>query len=412
MEETFLMSKKELNQMPVFEKLRDNEIEQVEAAKKLNLTTRQVRRKLKEFKKKGPKSLIHGLRGRKGSHCIDPKLKKKALDLLKGKEEYEDLKPTFASETLEKRHNLKIKPDTLRNVMIEEGLWKPKKRKPSHKERRERMENFGEMVQLDGSHHRWFEKRGPELCLVAFIDDATSKTLQVKFGQQETTKLVMEATKEYLKNYGRPLKFYSDKGKVFKVNQFNEDNEFVTQYKRAVEEELNIEMIFAHSPEAKGRVERLFNTLQDRLIKEMRIEKISTIEEANYFANNVYLPEHNEKFAVEPKKKADLHRAIKDYNLDDVLCIKSERVLRNDYTISYENRLFQVKEKQPVFIQPGKPISVFERFDDTISLVKGQEKLKFKEIEERPKKKEKEVEFKAPKKNKWKPSKDHPWRQY
>jgi len=402
----FPMSKKEIDQVAIFERLKNKEIKQKHAAKLLGLGIRQIKRKAKAYRQKGAQSLIHQLRGGPGNHKLSDKLKNQAIGLVE--EKYPDFGPTLAAEKLEEIDRLTIHQATLRNWMIEEGLWKPKKRKARHREWRQRKECLGELVQFDGSEHDWFEDRASKCSLLSFIDDAGSQVLYGEFAQSESTKSVMKATKAYLRAHGRPVEIYADQGKVVKVNQNNPDDKFKTQYRRALDE-LGIGVSFALSPQAKGRIERLFGTLQDRLVKEMRLRNISSIKEANQFLKE-YLPQHNNKFAVEPRDKTNLHRPIKGYNLDQIFCIKHTRILKEDFTIRYSNQWYQLAKKQSTLIFPKNSITVSEYLDGKIRLSIRKVKLHFTRITKQPEPKLR-LQVKTQRKP-WKPPANHPWRKY
>lgn len=404
--ETFQMSKKEVNQIGVFEKLSNKEMKQKEAGMILGLSTRQIKRKLKLFRQLGAPALIHGSRGKPSNNQFDPQIKQRAIFLVENK--YPDFCPTFASEKLEEIHKLIINRETLRLAMIAAGLWQPRKKKPTHREWRERKDCFGELVQLDGSEHDWFEGRAPRCTLLAFIDDATGKINHLEFAG-ETTFGVMGATKKYILKHGLPYEFYVDRGKVFKVNLNNEEEDKITQYRRAVEE-LGGKLTYARSPQAKGRVERLFGTLQDRLVKELRLRGISAIEEANGFIEKEYLLRHNDKFAVEPKSNTDLHRELKGYDLDEIFCLKEIRVLTSDFTLRHKNIWYQLEQKQKTIISPKNEITIKTHLDGRIRLSIRKIKLCFHEIA-KPVKKEQSVKPAAERKT-WKPAVDHPWRNY
>jgi len=403
--ETYKMSNKEINQISVFERLKNREIKQKEAGVILNLSTRQIRKKLKTFRRLGPKGLIHGMRGRPSNNRFDPAVKQRAIFLVENK--YPDFQPTFASEKLEENHKLIVNHETLRLMMIEAGLWQVRKRKPTHREWRERKECFGELIQLDGSDHDWFEGRLPKCTLLAFIDDATSRITHLEFAG-ETTIGVMGATKRYIEKHGIPHELYVDRGKVFKVNLNNEEEDKITQYRRAVEE-LGSTLTYARSPQAKGRVERLFGTLQDRLVKELRLRNISTIKEANEFIENEYLPKHNEKYSVEPKSNTDLHKEAKGYDLDEILCIKEIRVLTSDFTLRYKNKWYQLEKKQKTLVFPKNDLTVKTHLDGRVTLSIRSTGLCFHEID-KPVEKRIKVIGKKTERKPWIPPVDHPWR--
>lgn len=407
------MSAKETNQISVFEKLKDREIKQKEAGKMLNLSTRQIRNKLKEFRRLGAAALIHGSRGRPSNNQLDPVTRENAVCLIENK--YPDFGPTLAAEKLQENHNLAINRETLRKIMIFAGLWQANKRKPTHRQWRERKECFGELIQLDGSDHDWFEGRAPNCTLLAFIDDATSRIMHLEFAD-ETTLEVMRATKKYVQKHGLPHEFYVDRGKVFKVNLGNEEEDKITQYRRAIEE-LDSKLAYARSPQAKGRIERLFGTLQDRLVKELRLRGVSTIEKANEFVEKEYLPRHNEKYSIEPKSNTDLHKEAKGYDLDEILCLKETRILTADFTLRHNNRWYQLERKQKTLIFPRNEITVKTRLDGRISLSIRETNLFFHGID-KPIKTEMTQLVKQTVERKpclagrqaWKPPVDHPWR--
>lgn len=399
------MSKRELAQISVFAQLKKYAIPQQDAAKKLRLSIRQVRRKLRAYRQEGSKSLVHRLRGRPSNHRIDQQKKSGALHLIQTR--YPDFGPTFAAEKLAENHHVTIHHETLRRAMIAEGLWRPHHGALTVHLWRERKDCRGEMVQADGSLHAWFENRAPACTLLAFIDDATSELLWLAFVDGESTAALMTATWQYLEHEGRPLSLYVDRGGVFRVNIHNEEQDKLTQYARALRE-LDIELIHARSPQAKGRVERLFGTLQDRLVKELRLVGISTIAEANRFVREVYLKKHNAKFAVAAKRPADLHRALRGYDLRAIFCTREARTVRNDLTLQYKRRLFQVSPQQPTIVTPGTVITVAEALDGAVALSLRSCELRFTEIAERPHPPKTPLVLKPhiP----WRPPANHPWR--
>lgn len=331
-----------------------------------------------------------------------------AISLIENK--YPDFAPTFASEKLEEIHKLIINRETLRLAMIAAGLWQARKRKPTHREWRERKECFGELIQLDGSDHDWFESRaGMSRCtLLAFIDDATGKINHLEFAG-ETTFGVMSATKSYVKKHGIPHEFYVDRGKVFKVNLNNEEGDKITQYRRSIEE-LGGRIIYARSPQAKGRVERLFGTLQDRLVKELRLAGINSEKEANEFIEKEYLPKHNQKYSIEPKSDTDFHHEAKGYDLDEIFCIKKIRILTSDFTIRYGNKWYQLTKKQKTLIFPRNEITVKTYLNGRIALSIRTTNLFFDEIDKPVKARQNQVIGRMIKRTPWKPPVDHPWR--
>jgi len=325
----FTLNQGELNLMVILERIKNGELTQAEAANLLKLCVRQVRRKAKRYVTEGVAGLIHRGAGRPGNRTFSQEKTTAILRLVS--EKYMVLKnkagPTFIAEQLEKNDGIIINHETLRKLMIRHNLWSVADRKKRRHQWRERKHHFGELVQIDGSFHRWF---GDEYAtLIAFIDDATGKLMVAEFVKQETIKDFACLTHQYLKKYGRPLVLYSDRGKVFKVNKSNGSTASKTQFQRILQE-LDIDLVHAYSPQAKGRVERLFKTMQDRLVKELELANISTCSAANRYLNNVYIQEHNKKFAVKPIENADFHRSIKGINMLSIFCLKFERIINNN----------------------------------------------------------------------------------
>lgn len=347
MEGNINMSAKEAERITVMENLISKRIKQKHAARQLDISVRQTQRLIEKYKKDGVKGLTHKSRGRKGNRAINQKEKDRATDLIR--KYYPDFGPTFALEKLMENHGILFGVDTLRKEMIAANLWKAKSRKIKDVHPyRERRACVGELIQLDGSPHRWFEDRGNSCTLIAFIDDATSQIMDGMFVDYEGTWTLFEATEHYLKIHGKPLAFYVDKHSTFKINrQANveeelKDKQAQSQFTRAMDS-IGIEVICANSPEAKGRVERLFETLQDRLVKEMRLKGISTKEEATKYFREIYIPIHNSRFAVVPREKANLHRPLlPGDNLHKILTIRSKRMVSRNLTVQYKNTRYQL----------------------------------------------------------------------
>ena len=405
------MSTKETRQISTFEQLAAKRMQQKEAGTLLHLSIRHVRRKLRRYEQSGIQGLIHRNRGRSGNRKLE--LSKRIKIIYLYKKHYSDFGPTLASEKFFSVHNISINKETLRLLLIAEKLWISRgKRQSKHRKWRERKEHLGELVQLDGSPHAWFEFRNMKCCLLGFIDDATNN-VWLEFAQSESTKALMQATKHYCLSHGKPLAFYTDRGGVFKVNLNNPDNEKKTQYQRALKE-LDIRLIHARSPQAKGRVERLFGTLQDRLVKELRLHNISDMKTANYFLQTTFIDDFNKRFEKQPKKETLFFRKTNEQELENALCIKETRSLRNDFTIQYNNKILQLSAQQKTIIRPKNILDVFEHINTDIELYIRNTKLYFEEISKDQHKQKREVlrkEKKGRKKiNCWTPPKDHPWR--
>jgi len=402
------MSRKEVNQIPVFERIIKKEITQVFAGKLLGLSPRQISRKVKRFLKEGAAGLCHKSRGRRSNRRTPEEKRNKIINLYK--KFYPDFGPTLASEKLRERHSIDINPETLRLILIEEHLWIKKRKRSKHRKWRPRKEYYGEMVQLDGSIHDWFEGRNEKCCLLACVDDATGKVWG-RFAKTESYKTVLSATKDYCLQNGKPIAFYTDRGGVFKVNLNNPDSVYKTQFERALKE-LDIKIIHALSPQAKGRVERFYKTAQDRLVKELRLENISNIEDANRFLEKEFIPKYNKKYAREALKEGSLFRKTNLAELEQALCLKEFRILRNDFTVRYKNKIFQLKKQQKTILVPKDKIKVLEHLDGKIELYIRKTPLFFEQISPHGLKKEniirKESYVKAG--NVWIPPKSHPWR--
>lgn len=341
------MSIKETERIAVMDNLIAKRVKQKHAAKQLGISVRQVQRIVKVYKREGINGLVHKLRGRESNRII-PREKKDQISALI-KLHYADFGPTLVHEKLTEIHRLVFSDETIRQIMTENNLWKPKKRKAEKiHPYRERRACVGEMVQLDGSSHHWFEERNNPCTLLAFIDDATSQIMDGCFADHEGTFTLFEATEHYLKMHGKPLSLYVDKHSTYKINrQANveeglKDQQAQSQYTRAMNT-LGIEVIFANSPQAKGRIERLFQTLQDRLVKELRLRNISNKVEATRFFREEYISIHNSKFGVCPRENTNVHKILtKQDNLTKIFTIQSKRIVSKDLIVQYKNTRYQL----------------------------------------------------------------------
>jgi hypothetical protein len=398
----FEMSQRDLKRLHIVRKAIEREIKQTEAAAILCLSARQMRRLIRRVLQEGDGGIIHKARGKASNRVILPGVKKAAIELYRSK--YEGFGPTLASEKLLELDGISVNDETLRNWLILSGDWKKTRKDRRHRRWRERKYHFGKMVQIDGSHHDWFEGRGSKCVLMGYIDDATGKVFGRFYGHEGTAP-AMDSFKRYIRKYGIPVSIYLDKHNTYKAQakqSLKDDTEPLSEFQRAMEE-LGVRVIHAHSPQAKGRIERLFRTFQDRVIKEMRLRGIKTIQEANTFLPK-YLPIYNRRFAVKPREKADLHRPVpKELNLDSIFCLKTERVLRNDFTVSFNSKLYQIEDK----IKATRVI-VQERLDGTMLITHENSPLKFSEITQMPQK-PKPVPIRRTHVHS-KPLADHPWR--
>lgn len=415
MDSNITMSQKEVKKYDIIKKVIDKLLSGSEAAKLLNLSTRHIRRLKKRVIEKGIKGLIHGSRGKQGNRSIPEKEKKEIIELLH--EHYHDFGPLLASEKLDEVHKIKRDKSTIRAIMIAEKLWKPKqKKKETHREWRQRRANKGELIQYDGSYEFWFEDRGGKCCLLAGIDDADSK-VWARFDDHEGVAPAFNYWRGYIERFGKPDAIYVDKFSTYSMNHklAKENPDTLTQFERAAKE-LNIAIIHAHSPQAKGRVEKLFKTLQDRLIKELRLNNISTIKEANEFLEKIFLPKFNAKFMVVARGKANLHKKLNEQEknkLDSVFSRQYERVVRNDFTIGHKKNCYQLEKNQPVTICKQDIITVEERMDNTIHLRLRGKYLNYKLLPEKPKRingDKNNTVWVIPKSTAHIPSADHPWR--
>ncbi len=413
----FQMRTKEVDKYHVIKQAISKKIKQTEASDELNISTRQVRRLIKRVKAEGINGIIHGLRGKNSNNKLPEKIDQKIEKLVK--KTYKDFGPTLASEKLEERDKIKISVSALRQRMISNGEWQPKKQKQRHRKWRNRRSRLGELIQIDASPHDWFEGRGEPCNLINFVDDATSKVVYSMFVKSEDKKTLMRLFWEFIMICGRPVSIYVDKHSIYKVNRQAtieedlKDAQPKTQFARAMEE-LNIELICAHSPQAKGRVERAFGVDQDRLIKEMRLEKINNMEDGNKFLHEYYLEKRNSKFSVEPRNLTSAFRPLlPEHKLDLIFSSRTERKIQNDYTVQYKNKWFQITKDQKKRVYKKNNVEVEERLDGSVHLRYKEIYLEYKEIIKQRKKRKKtqvatrkEINQMQP----WKPPLNHPWK--
>src|SRR5512137_661894 len=407
-EDMIMASQEELRRLHVIQKVLEGGLKQVEAAEILSLSSRHIRRVVRRVQEEGNRGIVHRSRGRPSNRKIPEQLKDKVIKLYRTS--YKDFGPTLASEKLLERDGVRISDETLRGWLIEAGDWKKARKRGRHRQWRERKGHRGEMVQIDGSHHAWFEDRGPECVLMGYIDDATGGAFG-RFYDYEGTMPAMDSFKRYIRKRGLPLKVYLDKHSTYKstakptIEEELDGVEPLSEFERALKE-LGVEVSHAHSPQAKGRIERLFRTFQDRVIKEMRLKGIKTIEEGNKFLSE-YLPVYNKRFSVRPREKEDFHRPLpRGLDLNAILCIKTERTLRNDFTVAHHHKLYQVEEAPK-----ASKVIVQDRMDGSMRVTYRGRALRFREITERPLKENKQPV--ATKRSKtYIPPADHPWRRF
>ena len=409
------MSAQEIDRFAVIGNLVEGKINGTEAAAQLGLTTRHIRRLKKRFTKGDPKSIVHLGRGKESNRKVKRVVIDKIIQLLVTA--YTGFGPTLAAEKLRERDNITIGVETLRIIMIKNHIRKPRPRKKNkeHRAWRPRKENYGSMEQYDGCYHYWFENRADECCLLLAVDDATGKITKARFDYHEGVSPTFNFWKAYVLTKGKPVCIYLDKFSTYKINhKAAEDNkDLITQFQRACQT-LGIQLISAHSPEAKGRVERMFETLQDRLVKELRLQNISTIDSGNKFLEEKFIPAFNEKFAVVPSKRADLHRPLTTIDQDhvnNIFSVHSTRAVMNDFTVQFKNQYFQLSPQQPVVVCRKDKILIEEHLDSSIVIKLRGKELNYLVLPQRPKK---EFKLKIPAlttgRTTYKPPADHPWR--
>ncbi len=413
-------TQKEQKKLAIIQGTLTGKLTNEQAAIMLGISTRQIKRLKKKVREEGTLAVVHGLKGKQSNHHIDLSIKEKALTVIK--EKYPDFKPTFATEKLGEEHGIHLSYGTTRLWMIEEKLWRPRKQKHGiYRSWRPRKEYFGELMQFDGSYHLWFENRycdeggiPIEVCLLAAIDDATGEITKASFSANEGVVAVFAFWKNYVQEIGKPLGIYLDKFSTYKINYKSavDNSELITQFQRSMQN-LGITLITAHSPEAKGRVERLFETLQDRLVKEIRLLNISTPLDGNRYLKDVFISKFNKKFAVIPAKEGNVHKPLSETdkkNLPSIFSVQSKRKVNNDFTIRFKNNWFQLAEVQPTTVRARDTITVEEWLDETIHIRLREKYLVYMVLPQRPQKIKTNPIILTTHKLNWKPPKDHPWR--
>ena len=380
--ELFTMSVKELSRLDYIRMFFEKRLSQEEISEKLGISIRQVQRLVKAYRDNNYKGLISKKRGKVSNNKISAKLKGEVLELLINN--YHDFGPTFATEKLVEQHGYTISAETVRKWMIEHNLWLTRNQKLKRSyQPRYRRNCLGELVQIDGSIHRWFEDRGPKCTLLVYIDDATSKLMELKFVESESMQTYFIATKSYINKHGRPLAFYSDQLSVFR-NHGCKGQEILksTQFGRALRE-VDIQLICANSSQAKGRVERANKTLQDRLIKEMRLRNISTVEAANIYAEE-FIKDFNKRFGKVPISKEDKHRPLATHMvLDKIFCYKTERTVSKNLTFQHNRQLFLLEDNQQTRMLRRKKVELCEYPDGSIKIFYQENELKHRILYDR-----------------------------
>jgi transposase len=409
------MSQKERSRLVVMSRVKEKTMTMREASEMMGVSYRQVRRIYQRYMQEGDKGLIHRNRGRPSNRRKAPEVKEIVLALYG--EQYWDFGPTLAAEKLVERDGYEVDHETLRRWLLAAGLWKRQRKRPKHRQWRERKAHFGELVQMDGSHHRWFDGQEDKACLMDMVDDATGRTLPL-MSEEETTVAAMQVLWAWVENYGIPKALYVDWKNVYVTQREPTLEEQLsgelplTQFGRACKK-LGIEIVPANSPQAKGRVERKHGVYQDRLVKELRLAGIRDIEGANQFLRG-FTESLNTKFAVEPRSSADFHRPVpQDMDLRSVFCLEEQRTVGNDWVVRYKNHFFQILPQSN--LPPAKKqVIVQEHLDGSIHMVYRGKEIVFQEIKHLPSHSHLFPE-KAPipePRKKYIPPSTHPWRKF
>lgn len=413
-EDILLMSQKELNRNDLIQLALAKKITQRQAAEQLQISERHLRRLIANYRETGVQALVSKRRGRPSNYQLEPQLKQNVIDLLHS--QYADFGPTLVSEKLWERHRLKLSKETVRQLMIQEGLWKPKsKRRKTIHQMRQRRACFGELIQLDGSPHDWFEGRAPRCSLLVLIDDATGRLVGLRFVEAETTFAYFQVVRDYIEHFGRPLAFYSDKHSVFRVNQPRPmaTTSGLTQFGRAMDT-LDIQIICAHTPQAKGRVERANLTLQDRLVKELRLKRISDRDAANAFLPR-FIIDFNQRFAVAPRSSHDAHRPLSSrHDLDLIFTKQAVRTLSDKLTFQFDNSIYQIRSSKQTYALRNLKVTVCQAVIGEIFVLCNGRRLDF-QLYQPPVKQSQIVNSKSVNQvlpASPKPPAHHPWRRY
>jgi len=404
------MSTKEANRLHIIKLVENRTISLKKASEEMGVSVRHGKRIYKRYKEEGEVGLISKRRGRPSTNKTPLKMKERILKLIKTK--YPDFGPTFACEKLKEKHHIRLSVETLRQLMIKDGIWIAKKKKSLQiHQRRARRSRFGELIQIDGSYHDWFEGRGPKCCLLVFVDDATSKILYLHFCKTETTFDYLYSFRNYVQKYGKPLSLYSDRHSIFRVNQGNETGKKLTNFSTILKG-LDVDLICANSPQAKGRVERANGILQDRFIKEMRLKGISTIEEANQYIPT-FIKKYNKNFGKHPINLENAHRKLtKNSNLDRLFAIKKNRKLSKNLSFQYKGAEYHIKIKKPSYSMRNASIIVLDYGLGKIEVEYKDKKLEYSKWQEYGPQPGRIVDSKQLNwvdKKRTKPGLNHPW---
>ena len=392
MEGILTMSQKEIDRLQIIKKIESKGLKVEEGAELIGISERQTYRVLKKVREEGSKGIIHKLRGKKSNRGYPEELREKVIRIYRGS--YSDYGPSLFTEQLVENHKISLDHETIRRWLRAKAITTSMRKKRPHRRKRERRSCCGEMLQFDGSHHDWFEGRGAECCLLNCVDDSTGK-VYLRFAVSENTQDVLLTLWEYVNSYGIPRSIYTDRYKIYKA-----EGE-LTDFGRAMKE-LNVETIYAHSPQAKGRVERVNRTLQDRLIKALRQEGISNIAEANKYVQKKFIKKYNQRFAVN-LESPDIHRQTDGYDLKNIFCYKTSRKVRNDYTINLAGGYIQLLKGESPLPRPGQIVIISRWLNGQLHIYFNGQELRYTHLSEKPGKKGYKL-HKVPK--------EHPWRRF
>lgn len=378
-----VMNGKERQRKAMMEAIKNKHFTLSDVAERLGITKRQVRRILRQYEKEGDKGLIHRHRGKSSNHTYDSQLKSWILNLYRTK--YRGFGPTFAAEKITEEGYV-IHPETLRIWLKAEGLWDEKRKRSCYRKQRKRKEQFGELLQLDGSLHCWFGENEPSACLMNLVDDSTGMTMAL-MDKEETTEAAMRVLKKWIERYGVPKSIYVDLKTVYisKTHRLNDEEPngltiAFTHFSRACDK-LGIKIIKAYSPQAKGRVERKHGVFQDRFVKELQLRNIKTLSEANVLLDNYFLKQINKKFTQPPANLQDAHRDKNLFgDLEQIFCWEYIRQVQNDWTIRYKAKYYQLHKNRDIKLRAKQKIIVRQHLDQSVSLWQGENRLTYEEI--------------------------------
>jgi hypothetical protein len=415
MEGHLVMSRKERERLKIFARVKRKELKLKEAAELCGLSERQCGRVYKRLGEQGDRGLVHRSRGRPSNRGYKAEFKTAVLE--RYQKRYPDFGPTLAAEKLAD-DGYPVDHETLRSWLLKARLWQKRRKRTGHRSWRERRAHFGELVQMDGSHHKWFEERGDQCCLMKMIDDATSKRM-ARISEEETIFSAMGLLWQWIDRYGIPWGLYTDKKNVYVVDEKTRERaadsgeEVLTHFGRACKK-LGIEIITAHSPEAKGRVERSHGTYQDRFVKELRLAGINTIAAANELLESGYGEQLSERFAVAPRSAVDYHRSAKGYDLASIFCIEEQRTVAADWIVRFENQFFQLQPSRKTLAGKGK-VLVQRYLDGSLHFRYQDRELAYTVLPERPQPPPKPRKRKRQQRGttimeKYVPPANHPWR--